>query len=169
VTLVDTSIWIGHFRHGDGRLRSLLEAGLVLGHAFVIGERACGRMADRPNVLRLLRELPQAAVAEPEEVLGFIERHDLAGAGIGYVDAHLLASAALTPGARLWSGDRRLAAVAGRLGLAMAAEGRRFRRGAVRRSGPLQARGCLLATAWLLFGSRGKYFHSISEVIINTI
>jgi predicted nucleic acid-binding protein len=123
VTLVDTSIWIGHLRHGDGRLRSLLEASLVLGHAFVIGELACGNLPDRPALLRLLRELPQAVVAEPDEVLGFIDRHGLAGAGIGYVDAHLLASAALTPGARLWSGDRRLAAVAGRLGLAVQAEG----------------------------------------------
>jgi predicted nucleic acid-binding protein len=123
VTLVDTSIWIAHFRHGEARLRRLLESRLVLGHAFVIGELACGRMADRATVLRLLRDLPQAVVAEPEEVLGFIERHELAGAGIGYVDAHLLASAALTPGARLWSGDRRLAAAAGRLGLAMPGEG----------------------------------------------
>jgi predicted nucleic acid-binding protein len=123
VTLVDTGIWIGHFRHGDGRLRSLLGASLVLGHAFVIGELACGTLPDRANLLRLLRELPQAVVAEPDEVLGFIDRHGLAGAGIGYVDAHLLASVALTPGARLWSGDRRLAAVAGRLGLAMQAEG----------------------------------------------
>lgn len=121
--LVDTSIWNGHFRYGDTRLRGLLEAGLVLGHAFVIGELACGRIPDRANLLRLLRELPQAVVAEPEEVLGFIERHDLAGAGIGYVDAHLLASAALTLGARLWSGDRRLAAAAGRLGLEMRAHG----------------------------------------------
>ncbi len=123
MTLVDTSVWIGHFRHGDGRLRRLLEASLVLGHAFVIGELACGRVPDRANLLRLLRELPQAVVAEPEEVLGFIERHDLAGAGIGYVNAHLLASAALTPGARLWCGDWRLATVAGRLGLAMPTEG----------------------------------------------
>lgn len=123
MTLVDTSIWIGHFRHGDGRLRRLLEASLILGLVFVIGELACERMADRVNVLRLLRELPQAVVAEPEEVLGFIERHELAGAGIGYVDAHLLASAALTPAARLWSGDRRLAAVAGRLRLGMPVEG----------------------------------------------
>ncbi len=123
MTLVDTSVWIAHFRHGDTRLRRLLEASLVLGHELVIGELACGRMPDRANLLRLLRELPQAVVAEPDEVLGFIERHDLAGAGIGYVDAHLLASAALTPGARLWSGDRRLAAVAGRLGLGVPVEG----------------------------------------------
>jgi predicted nucleic acid-binding protein len=123
VTLVDTSVWIAHFRHGDARLRHLLELRLVLGHAFVIGELACGRIAERATVLRLLRDLPQAVMAEPDEVLVFIERHDLAGAGIGYVDAHLLASAALTPGARLWSGDRQLAAVAERLGLAMPADG----------------------------------------------
>jgi predicted nucleic acid-binding protein len=72
----------------------------------------------RHTTLRSLHRLPQPRVARPAEVLAFIEQHALAGAGIGYVDAHLLAAAALTPPARLWSGDRRLAAAAGRrLGL----------------------------------------------------
>lgn len=114
---MDTSVWIGHFRRSDEWLLRLLADGSVLGHAFVAGELACGRMPDRTDRLRLLQELPQARVAEPGEVLAFIDRHGLAGAGIGYVDAHLLAAAALTPPARLWTGDRRLAAVAGRLGL----------------------------------------------------
>jgi predicted nucleic acid-binding protein len=117
VTLVDTSIWIEHFQRSDAWLLRLLAGGAVLGHAFVTGEVACGRMPDRSGRLRLLQELPQARVAEPDEVLVFIERHGLAGAGIGYVDAHLLAAAALTPPARVWSGDRRLAAAAKRLGL----------------------------------------------------
>ena len=99
MTLVDPSIWIGHLRHGDRRLRSLLESSLILGHAFVFGELACGPIPGRATLLRLLGDLPQAVVAEPDEVLGFIERHGLASAGIGYVDAHLLASAALTPAA----------------------------------------------------------------------
>jgi predicted nucleic acid-binding protein len=109
VTLVDTSVWIEHFRRSDGWLLRLLADGSVLGHAFVTGEVACGHVPDRSGRLQLLQELPQARIAEPNEVLTFIERHGLAGAGIGYVDAHLLAAAALTPPARLWSGDRRLA------------------------------------------------------------
>lgn len=117
MTLVDTSIWIEHFWRSDAWLLRLLADGSVLGHAFVTGEVACGHVPDRSGRLHLLPELPQARVAEPDEVLTFIERHGLARAGIGYVDAHLLAAAALTPPARLWSGDRRLAAAAGRLGL----------------------------------------------------
>lgn len=117
MTLVDTSIWIDHFRRPDAWLARLLAGGSVLGHAFVTGEVACGDMPDRSDRLRLLQELPQARVAEPDEVLAFVERHGLVGTGIGYVDAHLLAASALTPPARLWSGDRRLAAAAGRLGL----------------------------------------------------
>lgn len=119
MTLVDTSIWIGHFRHPDSRLLRLLASNSVLGHAFVTGEVACGLMADRSGRLRLLGELPLARVAGPDEVLAFIERHRLAGAGIGYVGAHLLAAAALTPPARVWSGDKRLAAAAARLGLSV--------------------------------------------------
>lgn len=124
MTLVDTSVWIEHFRRPDAWLLRLLAGGAVLGHAFVTGEVACGGHApDRSGRLQLLQELPQARVAEPDEVLAFIERHGLAGAGIGYVDAHLLAAAALTPPARLWSGDRRLAAAAKRLGLGVQPDG----------------------------------------------
>ena len=123
MTLVDTSVWIEHFRRSDAWLLRLLANGSVLGHAFVTGEVACGHVPDRSGRLQLLQELPQARVAEPDEVLVFIERRGLAGAGIGYVDAHLLAAAALTPPARLWSGDRRLATVAARLGLSVQPDG----------------------------------------------
>ena len=117
MTLVDTSVWIEHFRRLDAWLQRLLAAGAALGHPFVIGELALGRLPERDATLRWLHWLPQPRIARPTEVLAFIERHGLAGAGIGYVDAHLLASAALTPPARLWSGDRRLAAMAERLSL----------------------------------------------------
>jgi predicted nucleic acid-binding protein len=53
-------------------------------------------------------------------VLRFIDREALYGRGIGYVDAHLLASARLTAGGSLWTRDKRLHAVAGQLGLAAA-------------------------------------------------
>ncbi len=76
-------------------------------HPFVVGEMACGSLGDRSSVLELLQDLPAAAVAEGEEVLGFIERHVLHGKGIAYVDVHLLASVALTDGARLWTRDKR--------------------------------------------------------------
>jgi predicted nucleic acid-binding protein len=90
----------------------------VLCHPFVLGEIALGRLRDPDAVLGALADLPQAVAATDAEVLGFIGRHGLAGSGIGYLDAHLLAATLLTPGARLWTRDRRLAAEAERLSLA---------------------------------------------------
>lgn len=116
--LVDTSIWVDHLRSGDAQLAELLDRGAVLGHPFVIGEIACGSLTDRGAILALLQHLPMVAVAEPDEVLAYISRHNLHGKGIGYVDAHLLASTALTGGTKLWTCDRRLHALARELGLA---------------------------------------------------
>ena len=116
--LVDTSVWVDHLRHGDAPLADLLERGAVLAHPFVIGEIACGSLTDRGAILALLQHLPMAVVAEPEEVLSSIERHKLHGRGIGYLDAHLIAATALTGGAKLWTRDRRLHAVARELGCA---------------------------------------------------
>jgi predicted nucleic acid-binding protein len=94
----------------------LLELGVVAMHPFVVGEIACGSLADRSTILELIQDLPTSVVAESEEVLGFIERHGLHGKGIGYVDVHLLASVTLTDGAKLWTRDKRLRAVADELG-----------------------------------------------------
>jgi len=116
LTLVDTSVWVGHFRRGDAKLAELLDRGAVVMHPFVVGEIACGSLTDRSSILELLQDLPTAVVAESEEVLGFIERHGLHGKGIGYVDVHLLASVALTQDARLWTRDKRLAVAADDLG-----------------------------------------------------
>jgi predicted nucleic acid-binding protein len=66
----------------------------------------------------LLRNLPQATVASDREVLAFIEKRQLSGRGIGYVDAQLLAATLLTPGAGLWTRDKRLAETAAQLGIA---------------------------------------------------
>ena len=87
-------------------------------HPFVVGEIACGSLADRALILDLLQHLPMALVAESHEVLGYIERHNLHGKGIGYVDVHLLASAAIG-GTKLWTRDKRLDAVARELGCAL--------------------------------------------------
>ena len=116
--LADTSIWIDHLRGGDDALARQLEAGAVLMHPFVLGEIACGSLKRRAHTLSLLRALPMAAVAEFDEVLGFIEHHRLHGKGIGFVDQHLLAATALGDGARLWTRDRRLHGIAAALGLA---------------------------------------------------
>ena len=116
--LVDTSVWVDHLRSGDAQLAELLERGAVLGHPFVVGEIACGSLTDRGAILALLQHLPMATVAEPDEVLAYISRHKLHGKGIGYVDLHLLTATALTGGARLWTRDRRLHAIARDLGCA---------------------------------------------------
>ena len=117
--LVDTSIWIDHFRTADQGLADLLDERALLAHAFVIGELALGQLAERRMVLEFLQDIPLAITASENEVLYFIEKHRLAGQGIGYVDAHILASAQLTAGTRLWTRDKRLSAVAEQMGLSM--------------------------------------------------
>lgn len=115
--LVDTSLWVEHLRRGLPRLATLLQEGQVLIHPWVIGELACGNLRNRSAVLNLLQGLPAAMVASDAEVLLLIERDRLMGRGIGYMDAHLLASAKLSR-CVLWSQDRRLAALAQVQGLA---------------------------------------------------
>jgi len=111
VILVDTSVWVEHLRHGLPRLATLLQDGEVLIHPWVIGELACGTLSNRRQVLELLQGLPAATVASDAEVLLLIERDQLMGRGIGYIDVHLLASARLSH-CCLWTQDRRLVAVA---------------------------------------------------------
>jgi predicted nucleic acid-binding protein len=118
VILVDTSVWVEHLRRGEAGLAASLQAERVLMHPFVLGELACGNLRNRNELLALLGRLPRVPVAADAEVLAFIERRALMGRGIGYVDVHLLASVALSGTARLWTFDRRLAAVAAELDLA---------------------------------------------------
>lgn len=89
----------------------------MLGHPFVTGELACGSLRNRREILSLLEGLPQAMIAEHAEVLRFLESHRVMGRGLGYVDVHLLASVMLE-GALIWTLDKRLAEVAGRLAVA---------------------------------------------------
>jgi predicted nucleic acid-binding protein len=110
--LVDTSVWVDHLGRGDLELTALLESAAVQIHPFVIGEIACGSLSDRDAVIELLRDLPAVTVADDEEVLHFLSRSRLYGKGLGYIDVHLLAATALTPGARLWTRDKRLRAAA---------------------------------------------------------
>jgi predicted nucleic acid-binding protein len=116
--LIDTSVWINHLRFGDPVLSGLLEDGEILTHPVVIGELALGSLSRA--MLDDLLDLPSVIPADDEETLHFIRRNALAGSGVGYADACLLASARLTGGASLWTRDRRLLAAAERLGLAAA-------------------------------------------------
>ena len=118
--LVDTSVWVDHLRAGNRRLQPLLEDGEVLIHPFVVGELVCGTLRNREEVLTLLQALPEAQTAEHDEAMHVVEREQLYGRGIGWIDAHLLASARLS-GATLWTLDRRLSKVASTLELAFKA------------------------------------------------
>lgn len=109
--LVDTSVWIDHFRRKNARLSELLEAAQAWSHPFVIGELACGNLARRRDVLAYLDALPQAPLVDHDEVREFIETHRLSGHGLGWIDVHLLASARLGS-LPFWTVDKRLAAIA---------------------------------------------------------
>src|SRR5579872_1126513 len=107
MVLVDSSVWIEHFRKGHPGLVSLLNDASVLTHPFIIGELACGNLKHRTVILDNLRELPVAAVATHEETLDLVPDRKLQGRGIGWVDAHLIASALLSD-CPLWTLDERL-------------------------------------------------------------
>ena len=114
--LVDTSVWIDHFRKGSTALKQLLNNSEVLTHPFIIGELACGNLKNRSEILGLLNELPKAVVAENSEVMKFIERTHLYGLGIGWIDVHLIASAMLSK-ATVMTFDKQLENAAKRLSI----------------------------------------------------
>jgi predicted nucleic acid-binding protein len=117
MTLVDTSVWINHIRRADARLRGLLADGQVVSHPFVIGELACGRFANRDEILRLLERLPALEVVSSREARAFLDAHGLAGSGIGWVDVHLLAAARLAK-VDVLTADRAMARAASTVDLA---------------------------------------------------
>ena len=116
--LVDTSTWINHFRRAMPTLGLALIEGRVGVHPFIFGELALGNLPRRRETLTLLENLPWLALSGHDDVLAFVEQHNLNGSGVGWVDAHLLC-AARHAGWQLWSADRRLGAVAARVGIAV--------------------------------------------------
>lgn len=109
--LADTSVWIDHLRNGNKRLSGFLNEGVVLCHPFIIGELACGNLKNRTEILDMLASLPTMPVAEHSEVLDFISRYKFQGKGIGWIDAHLLASTFLAK-SRIWTLDESLLKIA---------------------------------------------------------
>ncbi|MCL2656352.1 MAG: type II toxin-antitoxin system VapC family toxin [Betaproteobacteria bacterium] len=115
--LVDTSVWGDHFRLCNDALTDLLELDRVVAHPLVLGEIACGTPPNRVQTLANLGSLQQAQQASIREVMDFIERERLFGAGCGLVDLMLLASTLVTQGIELWTLDKRLSALAERFGV----------------------------------------------------
>ena len=111
MTLIDTSVWVDHFRRSDALLQDLLNEGEVLIHPFVIGELACGNLNQREAILDSLNALPHVAQATHEEVTHLMESKRLYGKGLGWIDAHLIASAMIGK-IDFWTKDKRLASVA---------------------------------------------------------
>jgi predicted nucleic acid-binding protein len=114
LTLVDTSVWVDHFRRDNSRLRKLLEDGEVCTHPMILGELACGHLPQRTRTLALLAILPSVPQLADDLVMHAIEMRGLWGQGIGWVDAHLLC-AALISRFPLWTLDRSLARLAERV------------------------------------------------------
>ena len=113
--LADSSVWIDHIRTPLAALNQALNERLLFCHPIVIGEVACGNLRDR-GVLSAMYDLPQAIVAEHTEVFHLIEQRRWMRKGAGFMDLHLLSSAILSD-LKLWTRDKRLAALASELGL----------------------------------------------------
>lgn len=115
--LIDTSVWVAHFRARNEHLVGLLLSDSALSHPMILGELACGTPPERARTLGDVQLLSQAQQASFSEVLAFVEKEKLYGQGCGLIDLTLLASVILTPTASLWSLDKRLAALADRYGV----------------------------------------------------
>lgn len=115
--LVDTSVWVEHFRKGNDALIELLEGDLAMVHPLFVGEVACGTPPHRAQTLKDLESLRHSQQASIREVLTFIEQEQLYGAGCGIVDMLLLGSTLMTPGVELWTHDTRLRALSERFGV----------------------------------------------------
>ena len=119
LVLADTSVWVAHFRAANTLLVSLLSTDQILCHPLIVLELACGTPpAPRERTLGDLKKLQQAVTATNDEVLALIESNHLYDTGCGAIDMSLLASVLLTREARLWTMDKNLTALAGKLGIA---------------------------------------------------
>lgn len=115
--LVDTSVWVDHFRRGKAQLSNLLTHDLVMMHPLISGEIACGTPPNRGQTLAYLDRLKPAHQASMRETMRFIEHESLFGNGCGLIDLLLLTSTLLTPNTEIWTLDKKLAELANRFGV----------------------------------------------------
>ena len=120
IVLVDTSVWIRFLSNREpfaDELDGLLSRDEVSGHEFVYGELLIGDKGGRKQLLANYEQMHQAPVVPHREVVEFVRDRRLHGLGIGWIDAHLLASA-LVGRLALWTTDPRLAVAARNLAIA---------------------------------------------------
>ena len=118
MVLVDTSVWVAHFRKSNATFESLLANDQILSHPLILIELACGSPpSPRSKTLDYLKKLQQATIATPNETLEFIEKHQLYESGCGAIDVSLLASTLLSENALIWSLDKHLESLATKLGI----------------------------------------------------
>jgi predicted nucleic acid-binding protein len=121
--LVDTSIWVNHFRQSNLQLVNLLTNDQVLCHPLVILEIACGSPpAPRLKTLEYLEKLQTAKIATVREIMTMIENHKLHDSGCGATDMSLLASTLLTENAKIWTQDKSLEMLSKKLGVSFTPE-----------------------------------------------
>jgi predicted nucleic acid-binding protein len=119
VIIVDTSVWVDHIRGRSTPLEDILGQSRIALHPFVFGElMLMGLPKSGPFAQNAFAKYAEAIVASPPEVAAFINWAKLAGEGIGYVDAHLLMSARLTPDGKILTLDKDILAQAKRFGVA---------------------------------------------------
>lgn len=119
MVLVDTSIWIRFLagrRPFRAQLEALLERDEVAGHELVYGELLIGDTGGRLQFLSSYQSIHQVPSVAHADVLFFVRSHKLHGRGIGWIDAHLLASAFVSD-THLWTADEHMAILAGKMGI----------------------------------------------------
>jgi len=114
--LVDSSVWIDHFRTENRLLSRLLLQGAVVMHEFILGELAIGNFKNRKVILSLLGSIPKLSKLTHDEFLYFLEKNSFYGKGVGFIDIHLLGSTKLA-GVKIWTLDKRLRELAESLNL----------------------------------------------------
>jgi predicted nucleic acid-binding protein len=121
--LVDTSIWVNHFRQSNLQLVYLLTNDQVLCHPLVILEIACGSPpAPRHKTLEYLEKLQTAKISTVREIMAMIENHKLQDSGCGATDMSLLASTLMTENAKIWTKDKNLEKLSKKLGVSFKPE-----------------------------------------------
>lgn len=115
--LVDTSVWVSHFKKANSHLVQLAASDRLITHSMVIGEIACGTPPNRSTILSDFAMLRVVSSVSIEELMLFIDENRLFGRGCGFVDLSLLAASLITSNTLLWTYDKRLSSLALEFGL----------------------------------------------------
>ena len=110
--LVDSSVWVGHFKHRNEHLVALLEVDAVVCHPYIVAEVACGTPPGRRAIISLLAELEAVPMATQDELLALLETRRLFGRGCGFVDLSLLAAVLINEMTLIWTLDKRFEQIA---------------------------------------------------------